>query len=124
MKKRNLITTLALTAVMGTAMALPATASAHEVIKEKRVKVIKTSDRHHGDVDRWYVERHREVTRWAPPRHGHKHRKHRGHDRGHHYGHRKQRHEYREYRRVEHEPVYRQRDRDGMRVRIDYDFWL
>jgi len=125
MNKKTLISALTLSAVIGTGMALPATASAHEVIKEKRVKVIKTTERR-GHVDRRYVERHREVvSRWAPPRYGHhKHHHNRGH--GHKFGHRKHRYEHREYR--EYRPVERHRDYrrhdDGVRVRIDYDFWL
>ena len=124
MNMKTLISSLALTTLLGTAIALPATASAHEVVKEKRVTVIKKTERQdvrrHGDVDRWYVERHREVTRsWEPSRYSY--RNERGY--GHKYGHRNERHDYRDYRPVEHHRDY-DRHNDGVRVRIDYDFWL
>jgi Ni/Co efflux regulator RcnB len=127
MNKKTLISALALSAVMGTAVALPTTASAHEIVKEKRVTVIKKTQRHdehrRGDVDRWYIERHREViSRWEPPRYGHRyHRKDRGH--GHKYGHRERRIERHDYRPVQQYRVV-PRHNDGVRVRIDYDFWL
>lgn len=127
MKKSNVISALALSAILGTALALPATVSAHEVVKEKRVKVIKTHERrdhHRGDMDHWYVERHHEVSsRWAPPRRGHKHRH---HHKRHGHGPHHQRHErrgYRDYRPVERHD-HRRHDNDSVRVRIDYDLWL
>lgn len=139
MKKKTWISTvLAISAVMGTALALPNTASAREVITEKRVKVIRTIEhdgaRRHGDVDRRYLERHRKVSRrFAEPRYPrHRGRGHKfGHYKHHHKHHGKHRHEhrryyddYREVRRYEPRYEHRRHDDSGVRVRIDYDFVL
>ena len=144
MSKKTLISAFAISAVMG-AIALPSNVSAHEVmVKEERVKVIKTT-RRHGDADHSYLERHRKGnSRWNYRRdhkkrgYGHKHgqRKHRYERRryrtvkqhrgfGHNHKNNHRRHHYEERR--DHRPVKQYRDYrrdDGIRVHIDYDFRL
>lgn len=126
MKKKSMISALTLAAFMGAVLTLPATASAHGVEK-KRVKIIETTEYRGGDDHHRHGKRHHRVDH---DRHGrghhrrHAHRKHHGH-RGHEHRHvrREHRHEYYEPRQVRREPERRHRD-DGIRVRIDYDFWL
>ncbi|SCZ65622.1 hypothetical protein [Thiohalomonas denitrificans] len=141
MKKRTWISTLALGVILGTTLALPATASAHEFGNERPAKVFKIAGRH-GDLDRGHWER-RKVTSHHNSKHRSKHNKrdyrdqHRhGHNRrdyrpvkrhrgyGHKRGHHKQRHDRRGYRPVrQHRDHHRHRE-DGVRVHIDYDFRL
>lgn len=144
-KNNRWIFALPVLALIGSGMVLPATASAHEVLKEVRERVVRTTN-HHGETkirrhevkrshradkhDRRRHQEHHDRPRFGHtqhPRHdhgrkyGHRHR----HDRAEHrrYGYRPHRHE-----RHIHRPVTQQRDRrhrnDGVRVRIDYDFWL
>lgn len=127
MKMKTLISALSLMTVLGATLALPTTASAHEVVREKRVVVVKPGDRH---VDRWYVERHREARNEWKPSKGHKFKKYNKHD---HYP--KVRHERRvirevrpvvEHRRVirETRPVEHRSYDDGLRIHIGYDIKL
>lgn len=115
--KKITATVLTIASLMGAALALPATASAHGLMTERTVKIIKT-DRYDGGHQRSREHHHK----------GHAH----GH-RPHHKKHRQQRwyghvHQKREYRHIEPapRPVERHRDRrdDGVRVHIDYDFRL
>lgn len=123
MKKPTLISALAIATLATAGLALPATASASPNKHEETRVVRHDHQRDHNvrrvhDVDRRYIESHRDYrshgqTRWAPSRHHH--------DRGHHYGHqRKHSHRY-DYRPVER---YRHRHDDDLRVRIFYDFHL
>jgi hypothetical protein len=129
MNTKTLLSVLTLTTVLGASLALPTTVSAHEVVREKRVEVIRDithRDHHRGDAGRWYAQRHREATgHWAPPRHRRKHCKHRNK-----HGHRHHRPHARYERRYEQRiprPVVRHRDhhdRDALRIRIGYDVVL
>lgn len=137
MNKKTLFTSLALATVLGASMTLPTTASAHEVVRETTVKVIRDVDHHdryrrHDNVDRWYVERHREAkSRWAPhDYHDKHHKKHwkkhwKKHSKKHRHDHdryeRRVKREYREYRPVEQQRVYRRHDNDSLRISIGYD---
>ena len=119
MNTKRILSALALSAVIAVPLALPSTAFAREVVREKRVTVISSHD--HGDRR---FERREVVRRWAPPR---RHFRHEYRGRG--YGHdddrpraRYERREYREYRPVEQRRDYRHHDRDGLRVIIGYDF--
>lgn len=137
MKKQITISSLTpgivLAAVLGGALAMPTAASAGEVVREKTVKIIKTTERRdtrRDGVDNWYVDRHREARRQAryeqPQQRG----------KGHKYGHHKNREVYREvhvYKPVEQRRVYDRRDRyeshdhrdnNGIRISIGYDFVL
>jgi len=131
MNKKTLISALSLMTVLGATLILPTTASAHEVVREKRIVVVKPEARH---VDRWYVDRHREARAdWQPPRYGHKFKKYHKYDKHDHYP--KVRHERRvireyhqvvEQRRVIHEtrPVEHRSYDDGLRIHIGYDINL
>lgn len=119
MKKKSVISALTLAAMMGAALALPATAAAHGMEK-KRVKIVETEYRG-GDSHHRRGERHRVDHRHHGRGHGHRHG-HRGHK--HRHVRREHRHKYYEPREVKRErPTHHRRD-DGVRVRIDYDFWL
>lgn len=124
MNSKTLITALTLTTVMGATLALPTTASAHEVVHEKRVIILKPSVHHErrAEPERWYLQRHREAnSAWAPPRYGHKH--HRQEKHAHRHGYRQERVEYREYRPVAQHHEVRRHD-DTLRIRIGYDIVL
>lgn len=119
MKKITAVSALTLATLIGAALAVPATASAHGIVTERTVKVFET-DRHHGGH-----KRHWKHHRRAGRHHGHRH----------HGRHHRDRREYvyveREYRRAERapRPVERHRDYrthrdDGIKVHIDYDFRL
>ena len=123
MKSKILVSTIALATMLGAGLVLPNVASAHEVVHEKHVRVIRDADHHnhhYGDRDRWYVERHHEVrSRWAPPGHQHKHHKKHGkkHD---HEPVRYERRVYREVQPVERHREYRRHSSDGLRIHIGY----
>jgi len=125
MNNKTLISALTLTTVMGATLALPTTASAHEVVHEKRVVILQPSVRHEHErraqPERWYLERHREASSaWAPPRHRYPHEE----KHAHRHDHRQERVEYREYRPVAQPRDYRSHDHDALRIRIGYDILL
>ena len=121
MKKPTLISALAIVTVTTASLAIPATVSASSFKREEVKKVHGDHQRDHHDrrghdVDRRYIERHREYrhpgySRWAPSRDYR--------DRGHHYGHHdKYRYDYRPVER------YRHHHDDDVRLRIFYDLHL
>ncbi|HEY9147537.1 MAG TPA: hypothetical protein VIQ22_00895 [Gammaproteobacteria bacterium] len=132
MNKKRLFSALALSALLGTALAMPASASAHEGVVKKTVTVVHGGE-YRGDRHRGKVERYQPVSRgWSTQNHGHSHPKYRG--KGHKYGHRKHRYERHEhYGRHEHrghrdhypvrQPRHERRD-SGVRVHIGYDLVL
>lgn len=136
MNKKRLFSALALSALLGTALAMPASASAHEGTVKKSVTVFKSGE-HHSDRHRGKNERYQPVSRgWSAPNHGHSHKynHHKSRGKGHKYGHRKhryeryERHGHRSHRRHrDHYPVrqprYERRD-SGVRVHIGYDLVL
>jgi Ni/Co efflux regulator RcnB len=92
MKMKKRILTLALVTLAGTALALPASASAFEA---KPLHEGRPYHEHRHAPDHWYLERHRETRHpgyWASQRHHGRHCKHRG---------RHHRHHEVEYRRIE-----------------------
>lgn len=122
MKSKTLITSLALTTLMGATLALPTTASAHEVVREVIIKPSAHAKRY-AQPDRWYLERHREArSAWAAPRYGYKHQHKEKYAK--HHARRYERIEYREYRPVVEQRVIRHRDDGALRIRIGYDFTL
>jgi len=122
MKSKTLITSLALTTLMGATLAMPTTASAHEVVREVIIKPSAHAERY-AQPDRWYLERHREArSAWAPPRYGHKHHHKEKYAKKN--GRRYERVEYRDYRPVIEQRVIRHYDDGGLRIRIGYDFTL
>ncbi len=136
MNSKRLFSIITLATVLSTGLVLPTAASAHEVVREKHVKVIRDvdhRDRHqhrHSDKDHWYVQRHRKVkSRWAPHGHHHKHNKKHckkcGHSHTRHESHvRREYREYRDYRPAEYHREYPSRSNDSLRIRIGYDIVL